>query len=1346
MLKRNEHHAFTGMQKDLAASKHPSSFLKDAHNIRLTQREGETLLAITNEKGTLETNIQISGDVYLGHCLLGKYLVVFSTDASQQVNHDYIDKINLSNDSLTNLFIGNLNFQGNKPIEAIGSYESENVQKVYWTDKWNQPRMINIQAGSIDASEDTATYTGYDFVRTLQLNEEVHVTKLLGASGMFPAGVIQYSFTYYDKFGQESNIFYTTPLLYISHADRGGSPEDKISNAFQITVSHVDSNFNYLRIYSILRTSINGTPIVKRVQDIDISSLTSVYFTDTGTEGDTIDPTELLYKGGEQIIAGTIEQKDGTLFLGDIEITRNNLKQLESSIQSALTIDTSTRTIVVTNSSSDLYTYGSQLSAYDETTQDTVPCGYFKKGNTYRLGVQFQHVSGKWSDPIWKGADILQDSDFPELATGTTNKFKLPIFTGTLSSTIISSLIEKGYVKVRGVVVFPEAQDRTVMCQGIACPTMKTTSNNYYQSSWFFRPNVSTSFIDGATASPRYSGELYYTQSDYTPTYLRAVEIQGTYSSDNKFSAIETLATLHTPDIEFDEDTWNIDFSKSEYKPVGNVVFSGTYSDIDIQTESPAISGGGKGFVHQTVSGSGSHGFISGLFYEDYLVDDDGDTNPFEACPIQKSPMKWVIFPWHRTGSLNNDSNRTSAQGVRSAVLKKKILSNLRIANVPTYSDAGTLTNNSIKPQVFNSDQTTILKLENSTIYQGNIDTLLYPDGTTQNYFAFGSGSSLSDPDSISDINVTTPFTSTSWWRTGAATPSDTDTYGIFKWGGTNSWIRKDSSIDIDTLDLVSPREMVRMKYKSTPHIVFGHSSSVIGSDLGLPVIELHQSVTNRFGGTTPDALKANQWLPCGEPVKLENTNGTGGTQGNVTFKYSYGDTYFQRWDCLKTYAFTKEDINQVVEIGSFMLETYVNIDGRYDRNRGQMNNLNMSPVNFNLLNPVYSQKDNFFTYRIMDEKFYDNVQFPNQITWSKEKQFNGDTDLWTNITLASIYNMDGSKGSVRSLIAWKDQLFCFQDKGISNILFNSRVQIPTSDGVPIEISNSYKVDGYRYISDGIGCINKWTIKDTPTGIYFIDSVSNDLFHISDGITDIALSHNMSSWFKGKSFQRTVYDDVHHDVYVLTDNTALCYSEILGQFTSFMDYQGTYLVESYNNNVFALHDKEQSLIKLYKMFYGAYNYFFTEYKPWSLSFISNGIDEGLVDIDKVFSNVDYRMDFYDEEGLHDANKTFDWVRVDNEYQDTQEVSLNQLSNTIGYSTANHYPGGNPQKKFRIWRIQIPRAKKATTVDTETVYVATNDRIRNPWCTISFGKKNDSQTADDNMMKAILHDLNVQYYI
>ena len=39
-----------------------------------------------------------------------------------------------------------------------------------------------------------------------------------------------------------------------------------------------------------------------------------IVFVDTNTTGESIDPTFLLYVGGEDIIANTLNQKDNTLF------------------------------------------------------------------------------------------------------------------------------------------------------------------------------------------------------------------------------------------------------------------------------------------------------------------------------------------------------------------------------------------------------------------------------------------------------------------------------------------------------------------------------------------------------------------------------------------------------------------------------------------------------------------------------------------------------------------------------------------------------------------------------------------------------------------------------------------------------------------------------------------------------------------------------------------------------------------------------------------------------------------------------------------------------------------------
>jgi hypothetical protein len=126
-------------------------------------------------------------------------------------------------------------------------------------------------------------------------------------------------------------------------------------------------------------------------------------------------------------------------------------------------------------------------------------------------------------------------------------------------------------------------------------------------------------------------------------------------------------------------------------------------------------------------------------------------------------------------------------------------------------------------------------------------------------------------------------------------------------------------------------------------------------------------------------------WLPCGESKPLNS---------DEKLVWSEGDTFFQRYDCLKTYPFSNDDYQSVVEIGSFMLETRVNLDGRYDTNRGLMDNTAITKENFNLINPVYSQMNNFFQYKMLDERFNNKeTEYKNRITWTLDKQNGDDVD-----------------------------------------------------------------------------------------------------------------------------------------------------------------------------------------------------------------------------------------------------------------------------------------------------------------------------------------------------------------
>ena len=1485
MQQKSDPHIFSGMQRDISISKHKAESLYDAMNIRFTARDGDTMLSITNERGTLLLNNLSMQGTYLGHCVINNYVVVFTHG-----EEDIIYKVYPNAAQPEILYHGNLGFDVNHPIETLGVYENDDIQKVYWTDGNNQPRMINVGNVKYDSNNDTQ----FDFVATLNLNESIKVTRKDG-SGTFAPGTIQYAFSYYNKYGRQSNIFYTTLLQYISYPDRGGSPEDKLSNCFEINVKNLQMDFDYLRVYSIHRTSENAVPTVKRIIDIELSTVngTETTFTDDGQIGDVIDPTELLYIGGEEIVAQTITQKDNTLFFGNLELKRRSIDA--DIIKDYLsTIDKNTLQPKV---SSDVHiVYTEFLKDYKLNKYDS-PNGYynyvssfdwsspgFKIREHYRLGVQFQHESGKWSEPVFigdytmDGIDYKNDPINPSITIDDDGNYKLnePCIKINLNlGTEQNSWLQKnGYKRVRPVVVFPTIEDRLILTQGMLCPTVfsKAARKNktpFSQSSWFLRPNILGTHPEFNNAGYNKCGNFaeyrHFKLIDNVSGDLisRAGEIQGAENEDAEskhFYVDQSIVTMHSPDIEWDNSFYALNYTKWKLNIVGAIEFTASVGAIDIQTSTPS-SGDTQGFINRTFgslnrSKDAGRSLLSGLFWNDGIVRhvpaDGNDPEKYEMLSakgadnnlekIKVVPYNYLIYPWHRTGSLNNDETRSSDSGTRTAVLKQKKISNLKFSDLNSYFAPSNITSYDISPiQLFASDQVSLLKIPfndstsslGNVSYYGNIDTLLngkvnFYTGKDFDSFPtqikkdmkvrFNFPPPIGKQDITVDVQaieegagaVRMKYKSTKHLvfsltsnehKNVVCLPTLNNTYNGTGDMSTDDmfWLSEDdpsmrSFLNIDytcqgdpntqmqgdniflgigmlVLDTTNSRvyEVVKVKettveseqtsaeisqrnefhsyntegkhfvygdtyYKGTPTYSNGNVTIMtseeisnvdsdpyhidqrkINEDVEYPYLllgELYRDDTdslNAFNGKSDDAIKSNLWIPAGEPINLF---------GNTTIvEFTQGDTWYTRYDCLKTYPFTMEDENSIVEIGSFLCESRINGDGRYDRNRGQISNLTMSPINFNLLNPVYNNKDNFFNYRVFDEDYYTLNKFSNQITWSKEKQNAADVDLWTNITMANTFDLDGTMGPIEALRTWQDTIYCFQDNAISVISFNPRVQIPTSDGVPIEISNSYKLEGKIYISDSIGCSNKQTIAVTPSGIYFVDPNSKEFYHIAGKeLSSISAAHGFSDWFKHSEITNTFYDKNRNDVYVLGNNDGnkcIVYSELLGQFTSFMNYEGTPAMFNIHNNFYAF--RNNSTLDMYHMFAGQYNDFFGTTRPFYIHFISNA-DSSL---DKIFSTIETRVDFKQNgEVVH--NEFFNRLRVWNEYQDTGTKDISKGTTAFRKDA---------KKKFRIWRVNIPRCGKHNL-----------DRIRNTWTNIKLGKDNPGN------LKMELHDLNVQYFI
>lgn len=1611
-----------GMQRDLSASAFNSEYSYENKNVRVMPTDESTLLSLINEKGNKKSSIAGVGDhikgIPIGQALVNDELIIFAAgdddyrladitpnifeapdifpcdilitdltageDTANDITPDlssigditFIDcpyKLNIDVDSMLDdriyklwfnngaltgkrLFRGDLGFNYKHPIETISFYENTDIRKVYWTDGLNQPRVINIAAASDVVSKWNTD--SFNFVRTLNLNEEITIERNIVANGSFAPGVIQYAFTYFNKYGQESNIFYTSPLYYISYNNRGASPEDRVSNSFNIEVTNVDKRFDYIRIYSIHRTSINATPDVRRVVDLapptgrsnyklssyEINlpankmtmyrigsgaektldqyepsysgsnykswtfdtneyyginfggdyltwgtgtsfiitvtngnkasmqlanssnmtgtlSIAKVTYTDNGSSGDSVDPTELLYIGGEEVVFGTMAQKDNTLFLGDIETKR---KILDSTIRNYfkgknITFSTYNKSIS-SPEAKGYYPYSNQLkmNSYQFKT--------FKYLEYYRFGIQAQHYTGKWSEPIW--INDVRNTTHIDTTFYNDSKIGLPVAEFTLNdATIINRFLDNGYIRIRPVVVYPTINDREAVCQGILCPTVYNISDRFgnspfAQSSWFTRPNAPFDeykafhytqssegawggdwvglgqFLGNPSAYSRAgimsnnrtivtSGETQYNidvvnkgawaefrhNRPIPGNNNRNAEIQciwnppsGPYVNDTatdsdvaswvsnnaeNYYIDQSILTFHSPDIEFDNEVRSIDTSGLKLRIVGMVPLTAFASDIDIQTSTPVnnfydSSELPAGFYKEPIGvendfsyeGLGSHlgdshfgwrGLISGAFWFDELTaykKDTGNTNHYTTG--------FVVYPWHRNGSLNN--TKFATDGYRSAMLDKKKMSNMRYSYKSVYLDSGNIWNAYVSGNgtrtgisgvaVFDSNEVSLVRLpaqENSGLtdinYYGNVDKLL----------------TISR---IGDKKDGYPIMTT------GVQSAETNAHTLFSSG----YMQVDSRFT----DQITGTDPVRIKYKSTPHAVLALNYTTSGAQRILPNIKdgdyddtwfvnaqnsgapsgqhmywdksgstknvsqdtiitgaprgpisavssiqhgwlwlgelYNDSVQNRFGGQTEEAFENNVWLPCGDPISLVDTNN--GVKSSVTLRWEEGDTYYQRYDHIKTYPFTLEDQNAVTDIVSFMCETRVNIDGRYDRNRGQTSNFSITPENFNLMNDVYSQPNNFFNYRTINPNKLNLDNFHNSITWTKTKTAGELIDTWTNITLASTLDLDGDKGNVRALRRFNNNILAFQDRGISQILYNENMQISSTDGVPIEIANSGKVNGKRYISDRIGCTNKWSMCETSNGIYFIDDITKGIFLFNGQLDNLSDRLGFHSWINRASDSIdiwnpvdfdgfvTYYDKVNGDVFFISKDECLAFSEPLGQFSSFYSYEKMPYFTNLEDRGIALNvEGTGTLYRPWLHNEGDYNMFFGVYQPFYTTIIANPD----MPVDKIFNNLEFRSDSWDKNG-NLLNTTFDTLTVWNEYQQ-------------GTSTLNNILGrpSDLKKKFRIWRANIPRANAVGSTKKG------RDRMRNPWLYIKLSMEGE------NVNKTVLHDMIVHYF-
>ena len=1311
----------------------------------------------------------------IGSCVINECLILFTTDNSS----DRIYKIKPPNSGgvsdVIKLFDGDLKFSLSNKIQTLAFYENESIQKVYWIDGINQPRVINV---SIDDSRiHLYQNTSFDFIQNLELNELVGVEKLY-TGGYFKSGVIQYAITYFNKNGAESNIFWISDINYISTDDRGGKVDEVIQNSFKISIENLENKYENIRIYSIYRTSIDSTVEVRSIADLEIPESRSIIFIDSGTRGSIVSSDLLLYVGGEELIPKCMSQKNNTLFLGNINLPNNRILPPTLS----------------TNFEHDVISYGvpAHLSTFEWVKKTTIiedlntggsmypyrpfvsNVRHFKFDETYRFGVQGQFQNGKWSSPMWIGDDYKVNDRYSTKYTDNNSKIELEYINAryNVASELKNWFISIGFKKVRPVMVPLSYSDRTIIAQGIVNNTLGVIKNRHSGrgSLPFSYPDYT--FRNGGVQKTPMSHNGMYSHFDLlevntklgVSTPSEYIEILGnngnlsyndlsqfnSNSDDDLFFVDRNIVNFWSPDLSNNSDTLN--------SYVKNVTSAGLYGfsfqsglvsnfDIDYGNIIDDDYSATSTYYPKTINNYYSGVDIFDKFKSRRLfplmnattpINPDKPHKTYHTIPIWSPENYNIQLPQRASnyGSESIDINFTKFNksafnyyGVNRTI--KSSYSNYKYDINNPYL---VINDSNIYYKSNTSDNT---DNNGNVLYSKNVNKI-YPSNTYFNTIKYDVGADgarvgLLYSKYIDTIDNGTTIESFPV-KSGMYIRYNTNVHGLFSFKDNQS-----KSICMPRLQNVGESSL----YEYIPSPSFYRSTGnefkvdIVGRDKlndpmsssdyttvnSLPIFDLYKSVDDsvRYGGKTSDALYNNTWIPCGPSIAVSNNQ--------MIIEYIVGDTYIGRFDLLRVFP---NDINQIVqhtEIISFLCESFINMDGRSDVNRYNVDSSLMTTSNYGLFNNIYSQKNNYFNYSILDPVLFNTSNYSNTIVWTSTKISGSINDSWTNLNMLNSIDLDGTYGEVSSLNIFNSDLYAFQPKGVARLLFNERVQQQASDGVSVELTNGYKVPEYRYLSNQYGASNKWSIIEGKQGVYFIDYANRSLMSIGDGIKDLGLSLGFKSWFNenvvGRDFNLS-YDRVNNDLYIHDDTDCLNYSETLGSFVSFFDYINVPQMKNVWDSFISIgyseaedeSDANKSTVWLHNK--GDYNMFYGIPKPFSVEYLVN--PEPLSD--KVFNTFEYRLN----------DQFIDWnsLELKNWYQ-YGELNDRQYLNSL-------------KRKFNVNRVQLPRQSKTLDNSTGLVMLDTRNslnRIRSTWSKLKLSHKT---TAVNINKKFDMQDLTVTYTI
>ena len=1149
--------SYQGMNKDTAYDSIAPTFYVDALNVRITTTQGESLGGFTNIKGN-EFAISLplestppgtwtaSNPTIIGYATIRTRIILFVADDSNTKGWIYDIQYNPANNSITSgpnlLYYNNaLNFKRDWPIEALGRYESENIQRVYWTDYNNFFRSVNIQTVNLATLPVGLIDIFPDVIFTQPL-----ITNVSGGGSLL-GGTYQISFKLITIDGKETLVAPPSNIVHIvsdpetsgSSSTYNGDPTP-INTGKAITVQ-VDTtnyqNFYKIEFLSIYKSSATAAPIVTSIEQVTLDGTNTASIIYTGAENSAYDVElfDFITKNYQFKTPKTITQKDGSLVIANI---KESLISIQDLLAIGETFDAKTRRYkfnagvpippftpgTATNNLLNAFNTEYNSDAHWNNTWQT-NSQYRYKSDGVRLGGQGPNISYTFhleqytldSAPIVGITQVPNIPDSPHnlndgyggYANTTFPNYASPFMSGLLrgykrGETYRFGIVfytkkgEASFVEYIGDIKFPDISERD------------SVANSSGTTHW------PLSLSGGGTITNGYALGIKFTLDFSTcPSLLNQIE---------SYQIVRVKREI--------TDTRRVSqgiIKNFYYNPV---IAPPSGSDFDLQVD-------GNGNVLHLYpfypAGAGPY-----TFYDNgsFAVFGDQTYVPQFADFLRLGNYVNFYSPDISYGNDVNISTMTN-MGANPCLLVTGAIGTQTLYNTAEDFSAVGLSDNCIDvrrqyktvfPVNFNSVQNIRkwninqhFEMEDTSDYTQKV-TPLFGGYYMRNYWC------MDDYTDESNVNPNKP-------QAGIINNTNPE---LYKSG--SSIAGKIARITVDFFTGAAVPTPPSVDYFVAPSFIKPLNSTTYAPltdyENYYPLIDTLLPRLEVYGGSTTNSLESNKFIPASPLIDISNIApvvfggdvfinlaviSTGLIEFNKDF-YEANDLY--RKNKAQTQIFPVEStINLDLDYGA-NIRTGVKYEFDVERSvilRQETNNaeapsaksLDMYQYNF-----VYSAEKDDVGFFIKPQNLVNSGANDIRAYLSNVKINEEIIDSWTKYGANNFYDID-DYGPINKILNWKDSVFFIQDKGVGTYTINRAAVTTTADGVPTQLGTGLGFGKHVYHSKVHGCIHQWAVDATEMGIYFFDAFHRKIFTIQSPGEGSPLSlpisevKGMHSWLQG---------------------------------------------------------------------------------------------------------------------------------------------------------------------------------------------------------------------------------------